>query len=40
MKEGSWNINEQITIMRNNMSSCIKKVAKELSGECKVMDFL
>jgi len=30
MKEGSWSVDEEINIMWNNMSNCIKMMVREI----------
>ena len=35
MKEDVWNMNNETNFMRNSVSSCIKKVAKNILGKSK-----
>ena len=33
IKEGKWNLNEDVDMMWNEMANCIKRVAKDVLGE-------
>jgi hypothetical protein len=35
IKEGKWNLDEDVDRMWNEMTNCIKKVAKDVLGESK-----
>ena len=35
IKEGKWNLNEDVDMMWNEMANCIKRVAKDVLGESK-----
>lgn len=35
IKKSSWNVNDEINIMRNKMPSCIREVTKEILGQSK-----
>ena len=40
LNEGSWNADDKTKNVWNNVSKCIKKIAKDILGELRVMNCL